>query len=67
MTTLVSLMPQQNMATNTVSQQGSQRQEQTERLYLSQSDLAQLAAVKLFDALHRINTKHYDFSEFIEW
>ena len=37
-------MPQQKMATNIVSQQGSQRQEQTERLYWR-------VAVKMFDAL----------------
>ena len=42
----LSMVPQQNMATNTVSQQGSQRQEQSERLYWRQSDIAQRAAVK---------------------
>ena len=47
----LSLMPQQNLASNTASQQRSQRQEQTERLYRSQSDIEQRAVVKVFDAL----------------
>ena len=48
----LSLMPQRNMTTNIVAQQGSQRQEQTERLYCRESDVAKPAAVKMFDALH---------------
>ena len=56
----LSLMPQQHVATNTVSQQGSQRQEQTGRLYWH---IAQRAAVKMFDALYTLNTKHSDFNQ----
>ena len=48
---------------NTVSQLGSQRQEQTKHLYWRQSDIAQCAAVKMFDTLHRLNTKHSDFNQ----
>ena len=56
-------MPQQNMATNTVSQQGSQRQKQTESLCWRQSNMSQRAAVKVFDNLHSLNTKHSDFNQ----
>ena len=48
----LSLIPQQNVATNTVWQQASQRQEQTERLYWRQSDLAHRAAVKKYLMLY---------------
>ena len=42
----ISLMPQQNLATYTVSQQGSQRQEQTKSLFWRQLAIAQRAAEK---------------------
>ena len=56
------MMSQENMTTNTVSQQGSQRQEQIKCLYWRQSDIAQHAVVKT-DALHILNTKHADFNQ----
>ena len=56
-------MSQENMATKTVLQQGSQRQEQTKCLYWRQSDIAQRAVVKLTDALHIVNNKPSDFNQ----
>ena len=45
-------MQQQNIAMNKIPQQGSQRQDQAERLHWRQSDIAQRDAVKMVDALH---------------
>ena len=51
-------MPQQIMATNTVLQQGSQRQEQMTSVRQSATCFG-----KIFDALHSLNTKHSDFNQ----
>ena len=47
---------------NTVTQQGCQRQNQSEQLYWRQLDMAQRAAVKMINALNSFNIKLSGFN-----